>query len=214
MSDEKPTNNLLLLQEYLMPNIQKPEQINNAEKPSQPVILEGQPPPPDQLPMILEALLLVSNQPLTLEHLNQILHRPGKNLLYQSLMDLQQTWNEERRGIQILQVANGWQIRSNPQVAHWVREFLQGKPKKLSKAALEALSIIAYRQPVTRSEVDQIRGVDSNAVIQKLQQLQLVTGVGKKEDDPGKPILLGTTDEFLSLFNLRDLLDLPTLKDL
>ena len=135
-------------------------------------------------------------------------------MVQEALRTLQQSWREEKRGIKIEEVAHGWQIRTSAKYGHWVRRSIQGKPKKLSKASLEVLSIVAYRQPVTRSEIDQIRGVDSSAVISKLIQAQLVTNVGRREEDPGKPLLLGTTDEFLSLFNLRDLLSLPTLKDL
>lgn len=209
MSDQKP--NLILLQEYLSPSIQtlrpKPEEKKEIPK-------ENQPPPTDEIPAILEAILLAADQPLKLETLNYIVESPGKTVVLEALRILQQSWKEEKRGICVEEIAGGWQIRTSAQYGHWVRRSKQGKPKRLSKASLEILSIIAYRQPVTRSEVDQIRGVDSSAVISKLIQAGLVTNVGRREEDPGKPLLLGTTDEFLSLFNLRDLLELPTLKDI
>ena len=163
---------------------------------------------------IVEALLLVANEPLNLHELNELLDNPGTTVVHQVLLDIQRTWQEERRGIQVFEVAQGWQIRSHPDMCEWVQKLKRGKPKRLSKAALEALSIIAYRQPVTRSEVEQIRGVDSSAVIQKLIAWDLAEVVGKQEGEPGKPELIGTTDTFLSVFNLRDLLELPTLDSL
>ena len=163
---------------------------------------------------IIEALLLVANEPLSLNQLNDLLDNPGRNVVHQILLDLKQTWNEEKRGIQIIEVAQGWQIRSHPDMCSWVQKLKQGKPKRLSKAALEALSIIAYRQPVTRSEVELIRGVDSSAVIQKLISYELAEVVGRREDEQGKPEVIGTTDNFLNVFNLRDLLELPTLDSL
>lgn len=208
MSDQKP--NLILLQEYLSPSIQtlspKPEPKKAAPK-------ANQPPPTDELPAILEAILLAADQPMKLDALNYILESPGKTVVLEALRTLQQSWKEEKRGIKVEEIAHGWQIRTAARYGHWILRSKQGKPKKLSKASLEVLSIAAYRQPVTRSEIDQIRGVDSSAVISKLIQAGLVTNVGRREEDPGKPLLLGTTDEFLSLFNLRDLLELPTLKE-
>lgn len=163
---------------------------------------------------IVEALLLVANEPLSLNQLNDLLDNPGRHVVHQVLIDLKQTWNEEKRGIQIMEVAQGWQIRSHPDMSSWVQKLKHGKPKRLSKAALEALSIIAYRQPVTRSEVELIRGVDSSAVIQKLIAYELAEVVGRREEEPGKPEVIGTTDTFLNVFNLRDLLELPTLDSL
>ena len=208
MSDKKP--NLILLQEYLSPSIQT---LTPKPEPPPKVPKEDLPPPTDELPAILEAILLAADKPLKIEALNYILNSPGKAPVLKALRILQQSWKEEKRGIRVEEVAHGWQIRTAAEYGHWVQRSKDGKPKKLSKASLEVLSIIAYRQPVTRAEVDQIRGVDSSAVISKLIQAQLVTNVGRREDDPGKPLLLGTTDGFLSLFNLRDLLALPTLKE-
>ena len=209
MSEQKP--NLILLQEYLSPSLLSLPPKEASQK-IQPKL--DQPPPSDELPAILEAILLASEQPLKLDTLNYILESPGKTVVLEALRTLQRSWKEEKRGIRVEEIARGWQIRTSSQYGHWVRRSKQGKPKRLSKASLETLSIVAYRQPVTRAEIDQIRGVDSSAVISKLIQSQLVTNVGRREEDPGRPLLLGTTDEFLSLFNLRDLLELPTLKDI
>lgn len=160
---------------------------------------------------VLEAILFASSTPLTLDEIRNIVEEIPKSTIHQVLLEIQQSWQESKRGIQLIEVANGWQFRTHPDTALYVRKLDHIKPKKLSKAAMEALAVVAYRQPVTRSEVEQIRGVDSSAVIYKLVQLNLVQVVGKKEEEPGKPELLGTTSEFLSHFNLRDLLSLPSL---
>jgi len=160
---------------------------------------------------ILESILFAAPSPLTITDIHHIIEDLPKSTLHQLLLDLQLRWHDERRGIQLIEVATGWQFRTHPSTASYVQKMRLIKPKRLSKAAMEALAVIAYRQPVTRAEVEQIRGVDSSAVIYKLVQLNLVQVVGKKEEEPGKPELLGTTSEFLSHFNLRDLLDLPSL---
>lgn len=160
---------------------------------------------------ILEAVLFASSTPLTLEDFRNIVEELPVSTIHQLLIEIQRNWQESRRGIQLVQVATGWQFRTHPDTASYVRKLDHIKPKRLSKAAMEALAVVAYRQPVTRSDVEQIRGVDSSAVIYKLVQLNLVHVVGKREEEPGKPELLGTTAEFLSHFNLRDLLSLPSL---
>lgn len=159
----------------------------------------------------LEAILFASTQPLSISDLHKIVEELPKNTIHQLLLDVQQQWHDERRGIQLVEVATGWQFRTHPSTASYVQKMQSVKPKKLSKAAMEALAVVAYRQPVTRAEVEQIRGVDSSAVLYKLVQLNLVQVVGKKEEEAGKPEMLGTTPAFLSHFNLRDLLELPSL---
>ena len=161
---------------------------------------------------ILESILFAAPSALTITDIHNIIEEVPKSTLHQMLLELQQRWNDERRGIQLVEVATGWQFRTHPSTALYVQKMQTVKPKKLSKAAMEALAVVAYRQPVTRAEVEQIRGVDSSAVIYKLVQLNLVQVVGKKDEDPGKPELLGTTSEFLSHFSLRDLLELPSLE--
>jgi segregation and condensation protein B len=115
-------------------------------------------------------------------------------------------------GIVLQEVAGGWQLRSSPDVAEYARRFLKVKPQRLTRAALETLAIIAYRQPVTRPEIEEIRGVDSGAVVKALLERKLIKILGKKEE-PGRPILYGTTREFLEFFALKDLASLPTLRE-
>jgi segregation and condensation protein B len=110
------------------------------------------------------------------------------------------------------EVAGGWQLRSSPDNSGFARSWLKVKPQRLTRAALETLAIIAYRQPVTRPEIEEIRGVDCGAVVKALLERKLVKILGKKEE-PGRPMLYGTTREFLEFFALKDLASLPTLRE-
>lgn len=115
-------------------------------------------------------------------------------------------------GYELVAVAGGYQLRTNPRVAAFVRQYLQVKPTRLSRAQLETLAIVAYRQPVTRPEMEQIRGVDCGAAMKILLERKLVRILGKKEE-VGRPLLYGTTKEFLEFFNLKSLMELPTLRE-
>ena len=110
------------------------------------------------------------------------------------------------------EVAGGWLFRTNAQYAPFVRELTGGRPVRLSRAQLETLAIAAYRQPITRPEIDEIRGVDSGATLKLLLERDLVRILGKK-DEPGRPLLYGTTTHFLEFFSLKSLKDLPTLRE-
>jgi segregation and condensation protein B len=117
------------------------------------------------------------------------------------------------RGFVLVNVAQGFQFRTRQELAPYLKAMNKVGPTRLSQAAMEVLAIVAYRQPLIRAEIDQIRGVDSGGVLKTLMDRELIRIVGKK-DEPGKPILYGTADSFLEVFNLRSLQDLPTLKDL
>ncbi len=117
------------------------------------------------------------------------------------------------RGFVLVNVAHGFQFRSRPEWAPYLKAMNQVAPTRLSQASLETLAIVAYRQPIIRAEIDEIRGVDCGGVLKTLLDRDLVRVVGKREE-PGKPLLYGTTENFLEIFNLRGLQDLPTLKDL
>lgn len=133
--------------------------------------------------------------------------------IQQALNELAQEYiNNPMRGIVLGEVAGGWQFRTRPENAVILRQYYQPKPTKISKPSLETLAIVAYQQPVTRVEIDAIRGVDSGGVLKTLLEKNLVRIVGKK-DEPGKPMLYGTTMDFLELFQLKSLQELPTLKE-
>ena len=165
---------------------------------------------PGRLANIVESLLFASDRPLTLSDLKRLVGERDGGKITAALEDLGA--RRQDGGIQVVQVAGGWQLRTNPENVPWVSRLLAGKPPRLSRAMLEALAIIAYRQPITRPEIDEIRGVDCGPVLKTLLDRSLVRMIGKKEE-VGRPILYGTTPEFLRMFSLRDLSELPTLRE-
>lgn len=158
---------------------------------------------------VLEALIFVAEAPLTPKELARAAKIDRKRAM-ELIEELVAEYAP--RGLQIQEVAGGYCFRSNPEFAGYVKTHLAQRPVRLSRAQLETLSIIAYRQPITRPEVDDIRGVDSGPVIKGLLERDLIKILGKK-DEPGRPMLYGTTVQFLELFNMRSLTDLPTLKE-
>lgn len=160
---------------------------------------------------VLETLLFLAERPLAPEELRQA---TGLELerIAKALDQLSGQYREGLSGIVLHEVAGGWQLRTSPLNAAYARRFLKVKPQRLTRAALETLAIIAYRQPVTRPEVEDVRGVDCGAVIKALLERRLIKILGKKEE-PGRPMLYGTTREFLEFFALKDLASLPTLRE-
>jgi segregation and condensation protein B len=160
---------------------------------------------------ILEALLLVSDRPVSVEQLHEAtgIDRPR---LMEGLSDLARQFAERQGGLALVEVAGGWQLRTEPATVEYVRRFLRVRPQRLTRAAVETLAIIAYRQPVTRPEIEEIRGVDSAAVVKALLDRRLIKILGKKEE-VGRPILYGTSRDFLEFFALKDLSALPTLHE-
>ena len=164
----------------------------------------------ERLESILESLLFAADRPLTAVDLAALVEEPKVQAVEETLAAMQAAWSE--RGVQLHAVAGGWQFRTHPSNASWVQRLLAQKPVRLTRSQLETLAIIAYRQPVTRPEIDDIRGVDSGGTLKTLLDRQLVRILGKREE-PGRPLLYGTTKEFLEFFNLRDLKELPTLRE-
>ena len=163
-----------------------------------------------RLESILESLLFASDKPLGLAELKRLLgERDGKKVTaaVDALVE-----RRKGTGIEVAALSSGWHLRTNPENQAWVAKLLVGRPVRLSRAMLETLAIVAYRQPVTRPEVDDIRGVDCGPVLRTLLDRSLVRIIGKKEE-VGRPMLYGTTSEFLRIFNLRDLSELPTLRE-
>lgn len=165
----------------------------------------------EQVRSILESLLLVADKALPLEQLERI-----TGIAPEVSLGVLRTMSERFRdglgGIVLHEVAGGWQLRTSAENAEFVRRLLQVRPQRLTRAALETLAIVAYRQPVTRPEIEDIRAVDCGAVIKALLERKLVKILGKKEE-PGHPLLYGTTREFLEFFNLKNLASLPTLRE-
>jgi segregation and condensation protein B len=159
---------------------------------------------------IVESLLFAADKPLTLKQLGELLGETELARVRAAVAAVEQHY--EARGFQLHQVAGGYQFRTHPENASWVQKLLAAKPVRLTRAQLETLAICAYRQPITRPEIDEVRGVDSGGTLKTLMERSLVRILGKKEE-PGRPMLYGTTKEFLEFFNLGDLKDLPTLRE-
>lgn len=163
-----------------------------------------------RLEAILESILFASDRPLGLADLKRLLgERDGKRLSA-ALESLREKRAEA--GIQLVSVAGGWQLRTHPANGAWVAKLVAGRPPRLSRAMMETLAIVAYRQPITRPEIDEIRGVDCGPVLHTLLDRGLIRVIGKKEE-VGRPMLYGTTPEFLKIFSLKDLSELPTLRE-
>ena len=162
---------------------------------------------------VVESLLFVADGPLTIQKLTEVLEGVDKKDIRSTLDELQAELENGRRGVRLVEVAGGYQLRTAKVNADWVKKFLGGRPARMGRATLETLAIIAYRQPITRAEIEAIRGVDVDGVIATLLERSLIRAVARK-DVPGRPFLYGTTPEFLQLFNLKDLSQLPTLKEM
>ena len=162
---------------------------------------------------LIEALLFVSGDPLGAIDLKKITGM-SEDEIRNIVNDLMEDYKTRNGGFLVAEIADGYQFVTNPAYASWIRKLKKtATSSKLSLAALETLSIIAYKQPITKVEVEQLRGVNSDGVVKSLLEKRLIKIMGKKEV-PGKPLLYGTTREFLQYFGLKDLSELPTLKEL
>ena len=174
--------------------------------------------PASGLPGIVEALLFATDEPLTLQQLSDIIAslpeegRPGRvtgDRLVTTIEELNRSYEETHRAFRIVKVAGGYQFGTRPEYGVWLGAMLREKAKrKLSVPALESLAVIAYKQPVTKPELEAIRGVNADYIMRSLLERNLITIVGRAAT-PGRPLLYGTTREFLKHFGLNDLADLP-----
>jgi segregation and condensation protein B len=165
------------------------------------------------LKSIVESLFFISDVPLTMERLCAILEEYTPGEVEEAVARLRDDCADPARGICLAEVAGGYQLRSRPENADYIRRLVREKSFKFSRSALETLAVIAYRQPITRAEVEYLRGVDTGGVLKTLLEKKMIRILGKK-DIPGKPLIYGTTREFLEVFSLKDLASLPTLKDI
>jgi segregation and condensation protein B len=163
-----------------------------------------------ELVRLVEALVFASERPLTLLRIRQLTRVSDTARLEAAMARLGEELAE--RGVVLAQVSGGYQLRTASRFASWVQQLIAGRPVRLSRAQLETLAIVAYRQPITRPEIDDIRGVDSSNTLRVLAERQLVRVLGKREE-VGRPLLYGTTKEFLDFFSLADLRELPTLRE-
>ena len=167
----------------------------------------------DDLKNIIESLLFVADEPLTVDRFKKIITGAESREVRDALEELAADYETRQGGFYLGEVAGGYQIRSRPEYKEWIKRMLQPKPLRLSKAALETLAIIAYKQPVIRSDVEHIRGVDCGGVLRVLLERKFIRVLGRKEI-PGRPLIYATTKRFLEVFDLKNLKDLPTPKEI
>ena len=169
--------------------------------------------PSKRLRSILESLLFAAGDPVPLARLQQVLPGYERRDVARALNDLAEEYARDERGFRLQQVSGGYQLRTTRANAEFVKVLLAQRPVRLTRAALETLAVVAYRQPVTRPEIEAIRGVDVDAVLTTLLERRLVRVLGRK-DVVGRPLLYGTTPDFLETFGLKDLASLPKLEEL
>jgi segregation and condensation protein B len=176
--------------------------------------------PEERLHSVIESLVLLSPEPIQVARIIEVIRIEDpqteeesiRNAVQSLLAKYQESTRPLARGFRIEEIAGGLQFRTVAENAQYVRRYLAAKPNKLTKASLETLSIIAYRQPVTKPEVEAIRGVDIGAAIKGLLERDLIKIIGKREE-VGRPIIYGTTPAFLEFFGLKTLAELPTLRE-
>ncbi len=167
----------------------------------------------DNIKQIVESLLFVAEEPLTVERIRSIIAVVTPDEVGSALSDLSDEYDTRDGGFYLREVAGGYQLRTRPEYTQWIKRLLQPKQQRLSKAALETLAIIAYKQPVIRSDVEYLRGVDCGGIMRMLLERKFIRILGRKEI-PGRPMIYGTTRYFLEVFDLKDLKDLPTPKEI
>jgi segregation and condensation protein B len=169
--------------------------------------------PPPQVRAVLEALVFASPQPITPKEIGRVLQGVPRDDWQKQLEELQADYARDERGLQVVEVAGGYQITTRPEYNDWVRELLDPRtPTRLSIQALETLAVIAYKQPVTLPEIIELRGVKSGGVVKTLLEKRLIRITGRKEV-VGRPMLYGTTNQFLLHFGLKDLDELPQIEE-
>jgi segregation and condensation protein B len=162
---------------------------------------------------LIEALIFAADHPLSLERIAGCLEGERREDIKAALGELKQDYGTFGRGIILEEVAGGYQLRTRPEHAPWIRRLFKIGMQRISRAAMETLAIVAYKQPLTRAVIEEVRGVDSAGVLKTLLDRRLIKITGRK-DAPGRPVVYGTTKEFLEAFDLKDLSSLPTLKDI
>jgi len=166
-----------------------------------------------ELKYIIESLLFVAEEPLPVAKLRGILETFDGKEIRTALEVLAEEYDQRGGGFLLREVAGGWQMRSRPEYHEWIKRMLQPSPQRLSRAALETLAVIAYKQPIIRADIEHIRGVDCGGVLRQLMERKLVRVLGRKEI-AGRPLIYATTKLFLEMFDLKDLNDLPTPKEI
>jgi segregation and condensation protein B len=166
-----------------------------------------------RLESIVESMLFAAAAPVAIQRLTEVLNGPSAREVRRAVESLTAHYDTHERGIRLVAVAGGYQFRTAPENNEWVRALLRERPARLGRATLETLAVIAYKQPVTRAEIEAVRGVDADSALSTLLAKRLIRIAGRKES-VGRPLLYATTAEFLEVFGLKDLHDLPALKEI
>jgi len=164
------------------------------------------------LEAILEALLFVSTEPLKIDRLKKVLSDHSSQEIKQALHQLKQRYATSQHGIELVEVAGGYRLQTKSEMRTYIQALKQKPPFRLSRAALETLAIIAYRQPITKKEIENIKGVDVSSSLKTLLKLKLIKPAGRKESS--RALLYKTTPYFLEVFGLKSLADLPQIEEL
>ena len=162
---------------------------------------------------IIESLLFVAEEPLTVDKIKRITALADTTEIKDALAALSTEYETRLGGFYLDEVAGGYQIRTRPEHNEWIRKLIQPRPLRLSKAALETLVIVAYKQPIIRSDIEHLRGVDCGGVLRVLLERKLIRVLGRREI-AGRPLIYATTKHFLEVFDLKNLKDLPTPKEI
>jgi segregation and condensation protein B len=167
----------------------------------------------DNIKNIIESLLFVADEPLSIERLKKIIVPAEAQEIREALAALTVEYESRTGGFFLDEVAGGYQIRTRPEYTEWIKKLIQPRPLRLSKASLETLVIIAYKQPIIRSDIEHLRGVDCGGVLRVLMERKLIRVLGRREI-AGRPLIYATTKHFLEVFDLKTLRDLPTPKEI
>lgn len=169
---------------------------------------------PEQLKRVIEALLFASAKPLTIQEIRRMIKSASPAEIKEVLERLKAEYAEQHHSFELLEIANGYEIATRKEYAPWIFKIeLQKRAKAVTQSALETLAILAYKQPITRAEIEELRGVDVSGVMTTLTERGLIKIVGKKEV-PGRPFLYGTTEKFLEHFGLKSLENLPSIEEI
>lgn len=164
------------------------------------------------LASIVEAIIFASSEPVSAQGISLIIPDAPLAKIHNILKNMEHYYASRSRGFRLTKVAGGYQFRTLPELAQWVIKSRNERPARLTRAALETLSIIVYNNPVTRHKIEQIRGVESSGTIRSLLEKELILAIGR-QDIPGRPILYGPSRKFLEVFGLKDFSELPALPD-
>lgn len=169
----------------------------------------------NRIKSIIESILFVAEKPVTTEKLYEVFDKEfDKELIVATLEEIRTEYStDDNRGIKLETASNGWQLRTKEDNQTWIKKLENIKPIRISPAALETLAIIAYKQPINKAEIDKIRGVDSTHLFKTLLERNLIK-ISGRSDLPGKPLLYSTTPDFLEIFGLNDLNELPSINEI